>query len=263
SGFKESIGDYILCVDSDDYVSSNYVEIFMNAKKEYPNFGHYWSGIQMIHKDSNMIERYVYCEDEKYSFYDRNHIQTIMNKLPGLGPYAKLYKREVVEKYYLRMDENITLGEDELFNYEYLDKNINHKILLINETPYCYVRSNDGTLDTKYYPNLLDMLSSNNDVIEEYLKKWQVNKSQWKLFYNSKFYCYERIMKNTFRKENTLSFYGKLKFNSNIMISTDYRLTLSYFTGYMHPLYKWAYTSNSYIFVIIVELLVIIKKKLS
>lgn len=257
-GFKESTGDFILCVDSDDYVNDNYVEIFMKAIEEFPEYGHYWCGIRMI-EENEKSTYFIMDQTHKYSFFDKKQIQYLSTQLYGLYPYAKLYDRNYILEHDMNMDENITLGEDALFNYQYLDEKENDSILFINETPYFYMRSQNDSLDTKYYSNLYDIYKYNNAKYNEYLQKWNVNQEQFNLLNNSKFYNYERIFKNTFRKENKKSFFNKLKYNSQIMKSKDFKQSLTNFTNYIHPLYKKAYQRKSYFWVMLVDVLVKIR----
>lgn len=260
-GITKASGKYIMYVDSDDYVLENYVEIFINAKEKYPNFGHYWCGIQMIIEDTLEKREFILDKSNIYTMCDKTNIQELSSKLYGLYPYGKLFDKEVILKNDIFMDEKISLGEDAIFNYQYLDNHNNDNILFINQMPYCYNRKNDNTLDTKYYSNLFDIYMYNNELYKKYLTKWKVDEAQWNLFYNSIFYNYERIFRNTFRKENQLSFIDKLKYNSNIMRTEEYKNVLRKFTSYIHPIYKKAYSKNTYIWVYLLDIIIKLKNK--
>lgn len=249
-GIQKAEGKYFICIDSDDYVKPDHIRNLVETREKYPYVGHIWCCFETVTGDNEESATIFVADDNKdYSFYDRNQIYTLKEKWLGCGPCYILYDRDVIIKHNIKMDTSLTLGEDTLFNYEYLDSVKNTKIVISNKATYCYRYQDNGTLDTKYYDDLLDKYEYNMDVEKKYLEKWNVSEKEWDLYWNSRFYLYEKVFRNTFRKENQKLFLKKLKYNSDIMKSESYKNTYSKFSGYINPLFKKAYKSNSYVWV--------------
>ena len=112
-GLDNARGEYVCFVDSDDWVHNTYIEDMVKPEM-------YDLVIQGF-KDGNITK--------KYSIeYITNQIEIldafIYHLLKQDGPshiiYSKLYKSSIIEINKLRFDENIWLGEDLLFNLQFI-----------------------------------------------------------------------------------------------------------------------------------------------
>lgn len=116
-GLDSAAGDWICFVDSDDYVSEDYFpEEFDDSKDLYVlnwmNFGGNTGQEEFFKSGPVKGERVA-------EFFGKN-----MFKLALEAPWAKFYKRQIIEKNNLRFDSRIKLGEDCVFNqryYNYVD----------------------------------------------------------------------------------------------------------------------------------------------
>lgn len=261
TGIKNMTGKYFVCVDSDDYVTDDYIEVLMKTRYEFPDAGHIWCGYQLFKDDYKSFETCVSNADELYSVFEKKQIKELNFKGFYGTPWGKLYDSETVKNNNIKMNPEISLGEDMLFNYEYLDTVSDSTIVIVNKPIYCYRRRDNESLDTKYYENLLSIMKSNTKKEFEYLTKWNISKESWALAWNATFYMYERVFDNTFRKENHSTFKSKVKYNSDIMKSEDYKTAFRNFSGNMHPLYRKAYKKNNYLWVLLVKKIISIKKK--
>lgn len=260
-GINLASGKYFIFVDSDDYIKTNHVKNLVETRLKYPNAGHIWCCFEMILDNNKAINVFLADKNLKYSVYDRSNVRTLYSKSLGGSPWLILYNREVVLKNKIKMDNTISFGEDTLFNYEYLNCIENTTIVIRNEATYCYRYQGNGTLDTKYSDNMLKVYNDNTRREIIYLQKWNLSEQEWNVFWNTKFYLYEKALRNTFRKENKRSFIKKLKYNSNFMKSEIYKNTCNHFTAYMNPVLKNAYKSNSYIWVWMLQKICNLKNK--
>ena len=105
-GIDISKGDYICFVDSDDYINDNYVEILYNNIKKY-NVDLACSLIEKV-KMNNPI---LYKNDNKFLGLFTSYKGYIANKL---------YKIEIIRRNNVRFNENISMCEDLLFNFQYI-----------------------------------------------------------------------------------------------------------------------------------------------
>lgn len=121
-GIDCAVGEWITFVDSDDWVSQNYLEAFVrNLKNEEKVI--YLQGIQKftIHKGLNAMFCY---EDSFYSITEQLD-SFVNNEILANGcPVAKLFNTKIIKDNDLRFEETITINEDHLFvltYYNYVD----------------------------------------------------------------------------------------------------------------------------------------------
>lgn len=262
-GIKESRGKYFVCVDSDDYVEVDYISVLIETRKKFPEAGHIWCGFQTV-TDYRKSDGSVFDSQTNtfYGIFNRNQIMTLGKMWLDTSPCTRLYDREIVISNDLFMDEDKSLGEDMIFNYKYLDLVSDTTIIVVNKPLYNYVCVNNNSLDHKYREDLLQLYQSNNAIISEYLEKWKVDNKQWEIFWNSIFYKYERIMRNTMSIENRKSFLNKIKYNDAVLRSDDFHNVYRLFSDHMHFLYRLAYGTKRYFFVYLVEKIIHLKNRI-
>ena len=115
AGLDVATGEYILFIDPDDYIEKNYLETidknindcellvfsFYNLykNKRIKGFG------QNIKLSSFEAQEYL-MSDSKFCGYVWN----------------KVYKKDIIDKYNLRFDLKVTMSEDIMFTFQYLEK---------------------------------------------------------------------------------------------------------------------------------------------
>lgn len=144
NGIKNSTGKYIMFVDADDYLKDNMIELLVKS----------------IKKDSSDL---LICNyDVKCKNYIKEHKSIkndkVMNKKEFLKDYGKFQKGELINqpwnKLYIKskirklFDESMCLGEDLIFNVNYIE-NI-EKISYIDENLYVYDLTIEDSLTKKY-----------------------------------------------------------------------------------------------------------------
>lgn len=259
-GIQKAHGQYFVCVDSDDYVEPDYIFLLMKARQEFPDSGHIWCGFQTVTDYKKGNAKPYLSGTELYSVFDRKQIMTLHEMWLDTSPCTRLYNTQLVRENGLIMDETRSLGEDMLFNYLYLDTEPNTEIVVINKSLYNYVRVSNNSLDHKYYPNLLELYQGSSSYMLTFLKKWSVDDEQFQLFWNDLFYKLERVLRNTMRKENGCSLFEKVRHNNKILRSEQFNKAYDHFTGSLHPLYKMAYGTRQYMWVMAVDSLIKIKR---
>ena len=124
AGLDVAIGDYIAFIDSDDTVSDAYLEeLFQWREFDFVTAGFTWQD------DQNNWHVREFEESETTI----NAIRALPSKYVGKyyfgSPWAKLLKRALIEKNSLRFDSTIHCGEDQLFNYRYVNCSSSMKII--------------------------------------------------------------------------------------------------------------------------------------
>ena len=72
-----------------------------------------------------------------------------------------------------------------------------------------------------------------------------MSQEQMEKFYNSQFYLYEKVLRNTMRAPDKTK-REKIKLNSTFMQTDEFKNVLSSRTCYVHPLYLAAYKSRKF-----------------
>lgn len=121
-GINMAQGQYILFVDSDDYVDENYLKDAVMAM-QHENIDMYLCGFQAVRKKGNIVERKQYpLLDEGEQLVANIGFDFIKlfqsNVLHAIG--TKVYRMDIIEKYGIRFEENWKYYEDVFFCLNYL-----------------------------------------------------------------------------------------------------------------------------------------------
>ena len=145
-GLDKAIGEYIMFVDSDDYMLPGMLEVMLSTLESKKadlvvcgtteTGGGYWRPIADVDYSINQL---------KENFVSLLHTELLS------PPWNKIYKKEIIGSN--RFCEDISFGEDLLFNIQYLEKCEN--ISLIKESPFYHEKENENSLVVKFNRNRL------------------------------------------------------------------------------------------------------------
>ena len=164
-GIDEIKGEYVLFVDSDDWIEKDTVEKLVELYEKF-NVDVILFGVAKICK-----EKIIKCT--KYNEVKITEIKKMINKFAELirneqinSPFNKFFKTEIIKKNNIRFNKNITIGEDLLFNIEYF-KMIN-SMYISNYILYNYRLDNENSITKKYIKNKYEQLSIVREKIKEF-----------------------------------------------------------------------------------------------
>lgn len=258
AGIEIASAEFVLFVDSDDTVMPNWIEDFEDIMIRYPQAGHYWCGFRWLSHKTDII----YSEKEPVSSVTRNNYMFLFQATLVQSPWLRLYRRSVLNRYHIRFDTTLSLAEDVCFNLEYLDKSPNHQIVILNKANYVYMDMSIDSLNSRFRSDLADIYNHYHNIIYSYLIKWLIkDKESWNIFYNTVFYDYILVMRNTFHPKNDMSFFSKFSYNNSILRSKMFHDVLNKRTCEINLFYYYAYKTQNYLFVLLADKLVQLKKK--
>jgi glycosyltransferase involved in cell wall biosynthesis len=152
AGLRASTGKYILYIDGDDWIELNLIENYVNQvlkhKADIVISSHI---INLEGREDilmNSLPSGVYNKDKLSSIIYPKMLYTGKFSQFGIFSYSwgKLYKREILLKNQLSVDESITIGEDALCLYPTL---LDANVLVILEQPgYHYRQRADSLIKT-------------------------------------------------------------------------------------------------------------------
>ncbi|MDD6729154.1 MAG: glycosyltransferase family A protein [Eubacteriales bacterium] len=169
AGLDIALGDYILFVDSDDYVADNYFECLKDhcIKNGVSIFTYSWV------KKNGVFKREIATKDELDVFDKTRSI--VLNRTVN-SPYSKVFSKSLLETLNLRFDERMPVAEDFNFCLRYV---LNCKrIEIIDESVYFYDMTNDDSLVHKRKDGLIDIYPVVFDYAYESIINSDFNESQ-------------------------------------------------------------------------------------
>lgn len=150
AGLDAAVGEYILFVDSDDYVSEDYFrildEVALSKHYDFLMFSH--SVMDGMSIQSNARTPFsADCSEDSMTRFCRMLYTKEIN-----SPCTKRYCRKIIEDHRIRFPENLYIGEDKCFNLQYA---LHCSSCLVSQEVLYYVSiENDQSLSRKMRPDL-------------------------------------------------------------------------------------------------------------
>ena len=255
-------GEFVVFLDSDDRYDRNYLQEFYEMISAHPNCDHFWCGFRSVTPCGRDLGCTGWLKDDgRYYIHDRAQIMDLHERTLDAALWNKAYRRKILEDHGIRMDESMSLGEDLLFNFAYLDA-CRPQIVINNRPMYLYTKAENGTLDSKFRPDLKEIYEIMNGQLLAYLQRWNVSQTQLTKYYNSVFYTLERVLYNTYRPECTMTSAEKRRYNHLLLKSDQFQTVLKRTNCRIHPIYRWAYQMNCWDLVMVLDGLVNLKKRM-
>ena len=180
-GIRSAIGDWIMFADSDDlYTKEGLITAQTIIKEKIDIDVCIFSYIEMKNENSQIIginrKEIFNCVDFlKIGYTEKNYLY--MHSC-----WNKIYKKSIIDSIGT-FDETIRLGEDAIFNVEYLSKT--KKILIENVPLYLYfVRKGSLSSEKKCLQTLWDSYLTISSAVEGLLKSNNLNKLAEEVFTN-------------------------------------------------------------------------------
>ena len=170
-GIRYAKGDYIQFVDSDDIIEDNMTEELVRAKDK--NSQLVLCGYNIISRNKTSSKKPNIAGNYTREEFLRCFGSLFSNRLIN-SPCNKLYDKKILDENNLYFDEGISIGEDLLFNLDFL--NCCSAITILPKTLYNYNRFNTNSLTQSYinhyfenqqklYDSIRFFLLSNNKYI--------------------------------------------------------------------------------------------------
>ena len=167
-GIEIAKGEYIMFCDSDDYVDENWILVLLDGIKNncnsWVNCEYYtFSSVTdrcILHKLNSISTNQIISLENYYMYYTNNYSHSCCNRI---------YRKDVIYKFGIRFPINISVGEDVLFNIQYIKhcKNFYH----IAQGLYFWNDENCDSLSRKtdlfYYDTLKTLYFPRLEVVSE------------------------------------------------------------------------------------------------
>lgn len=212
-GIKQCKGEYIMFVDSDDFVEKNLILNFRNKNKKYDLFIYGYNTVfeksskRICYKLKNdiLIDK-VNCSQVALSLI-------IENKATRDYAWNKVFKKSIIEDNNLKFDENIKYIEDLPFVISYLK--YCKTMFISSSTPYNYMQRKGSLINSEFNEGKLSSLVGYKHIENDIVK---INPMYIKTFYYFVFELNFELSVRIRKSSNFLKYkkeYLKLKKNMN------------------------------------------------
>lgn len=155
TGLQNAVGKYILFVDSDDWIEERMLEKMVTAmtgKTDLVICGYN----RVIYNEDYRLEKRIITENlteiKVVDFLEGFHSHFESKSFCAI--WNKLFRADLINNNRISFNEMMSLGEDIIFNLDYLKKS--RSIIYIEDSLYNYVVFSDNrSLSTRFNPNRL------------------------------------------------------------------------------------------------------------
>lgn len=167
-GLEKAAGEYILFVDSDDYVAADYFAVIGRAVER-------WDPDMLMFGLKCFGGRESIWKTENFFSEDPLEIGKMARKMSYAYLYSNLmtrvFRRTVIREQALRFDESIWVGEDQAFIFAYTMHV--KKMVSLDHVLYHYATDNQDSLSKKPRPYLSDHMLKVGRLMQESLDRTQ------------------------------------------------------------------------------------------
>lgn len=211
-GLEHAQGEYVMFCDSDDWVEPEWCEQLYLAAVENPGClpvcNYYRSA-----PDCETINRKGQCQAIEDRIAKEDFFSLNQYELLGI-PWNKIFRRTILEENHIRFRPNLSLGEDLIFNLDYLHC-LTDGFVFVNRPLYHYTIGSLDSLSSKYYPDLAGIYRKIYLRIKDELCSIPGAYEKWELEYaHSRFFAFDRVFRNTWSKKNKISRLHKWQYNA-------------------------------------------------
>lgn len=244
-GLDHAKGKYVMFCDSDDWVEPEWCERLYQSAKENPGF-------QPVCNYFRSTSAYETINREEQCGNAGEHIEKAdffsLNRYELLGiPWNKIYLRSILEDNHIRFQTVLSLGEDLVFNLDYLHCHPGGYVF-INQPLYHYSVGSTDSLSSKYYSDLSEIYRQIYSRVKDELLSIPGAYEKWALEYEqSYFFAFDRVFRNTWSKKNPASTHQKWKYNQTVFHSKAFQICRNTIPGdYINKLQYWGLRTNSF-----------------
>lgn len=183
TGFYQAHGDWLICVDSDDYIAKNYltriVEVIDNKHCDTVMYNYCYFNEEGIISDSNLSisDQKEFTEENMVELYEMRLLSNKINML-----WLRAFKRELIDfdvdysKFRIRL-----LSDDAIQVLPLMTNSV--KTVFINEKMYFYRKGRPGSITSETTYNNWQSLMECFLLTEPYLEAWNIGKELRRKFY--------------------------------------------------------------------------------
>lgn len=158
-GLAMSVGQWVVFIDSDDYICPSYFEDLLSKIDESVDL--VISFPEVILKDK--IYKLNHYKEGFVTENDTDKLFSIYDLHEHTSPWGKLYRASIIKDNNISFSKDMCFGEDAVFLYTFLL--YAHNVFILNKADYCYRGEIEGSLSKRM-----------NTVDDEYINYSNIHK---------------------------------------------------------------------------------------
>lgn len=166
-GLRKSRGDYIIFVDSDDYLEPNAIELLVNKISTENADVVMPDRYTKVGLDGKKSEELLFTNYKKYKTVEDFVVNIIIGQGRAWRVSSVLYDANIIRNYNIKFPEG-HIAEDVVFNLEFLS---NANKISFLEYPTLNVNKRPDSVTGTYHENILDTYILIDEKAKEYIKK--------------------------------------------------------------------------------------------
>lgn len=209
-GLVNATGYYVTFVDGDDYLENDHIEKLISRAdgNKLVITGYYYD---LLDSNGRLVRRTEKKEDFSREYF-LNDLANLYTKELLAVVWNKLYVTSMINEHNIRFDENIRLGEDFLFNLNYLSCCRIDSFFVCKDTTYHYINQKRERLSSSYNEHFIDIQNTIFHKFKSLIRKYD-NESLKKINYlhaNALFASIDNLMmiKKKLPKSDFKKIYG-------------------------------------------------------
>ncbi|MEG0518867.1 MAG: glycosyltransferase family A protein [Bacteroidales bacterium] len=148
-GLSKAEGEWVLFIDSDDYVAVNHIADYVSKLHEIPDYNYKSVVFQGYRR---VIKGEIISVELENLYFETTHKSQMLKYLhidhDALGyVWSKIFNLRLIKEYNIKFDEQISLSEDLIFTLTYLEQ-CNH-IFITTSCNYFYRQDNNESLSNR------------------------------------------------------------------------------------------------------------------
>ena len=222
TGLDAATGEYIMFVDSDDWIESDMFGVLLDAlltqgaDTAICNFY-----IENAATKDSSVQRMPF----PYDFYATEDIGDCVAKLDETGKFSylwnRLYIKRIINEYHIRFEKEFTTGEDLDFNFKYFQHI--QKCVILDQPMYHYIKDGTNSLCSRYKESLYEIVTELNRRRKAFYHKMNMDKNnEYQRIYEKTYVEYIcTCVPNMYRKNAMLTKKDRL-LQWNTIINDEY-----------------------------------------
>lgn len=246
-GIGKASGQFLFFMDSDDYIPKEYlyhmISVINNSEEKIQTVS---AMTKFSAEDELPMLGIRSLEEHKLERRDilKIYLEGLLN-----SPCNKFFRREIVLENEIYFPEEVSLGEDLLFNIAYEQVNNVSSYVVLRDVKYYYRQGNEKSLSHRFYLDYFETQNTQYKSLEQLAHDVEAPEEDIRLLKERYGLFLFLTLKYNMRKDNPKRFWQKMQDNSKILQLEAFQEWIQKHQSQYKPFVVRIYLSRNYFWV--------------